>query len=227
MSTNALLDLFEGLQRDFGGLTVDEFTNAMVQGKGTNFEFWHAVNGTPLAKIYDRLRDHRTVVSTVTMPATLREKALQDLRYRLQETVNALRTGATILPRKRLREDVVNKITDAKVRQLCYEINATPDQNILSLAQLIGETLKWALWHKAKANGTGLKEDGALAALLNEAISRSYYAGKAATRFLGEFKTNFMKTGYDMVRHSESYIPDITVLNPQIDALEAILAESF
>jgi hypothetical protein len=32
---------------------------------------------------------------------------------------------------------------------------------------------------------------------------------------------------YDMVRHSESYIPEIAVLNPQIDALETILADSF
>lgn len=34
-----------------------------------------------------------------------------------------------------------------------------------------------------------------------------------------------MKTAFDMVRHDESYVPDLTILDPQIDALEHILRE--
>jgi hypothetical protein len=227
MSTHPLLELFEGLERDFGALTVDIFTEAMRRGQAARFEFWYAVRMTPLAQVYDECRDWRTVAADPGMPQALREKALQDLRYKLHEVVTALRAGALRLPRRRLREEIVNRVSDAKVRQLCVEINAAPDQSVLALAQLIGEALKWALWRKAKLHKTRLKEDGALGPLLDEAIAKGYYTSKVAVRFMTEFKTNFMKTGYDMVRHSESYIPDIAVLNPQIDAVETILAESF
>jgi hypothetical protein len=147
-------------------------------------------------------------------------QAFENLKCKLDETITARRSGAVSIPRKRLRPEVINKIADAKIKQLCIEINSTTDSNVLTLAQLIGETLKWTLWHKAKQNQTSLKEDGALASLINEAIQKSYYTSNAARRFLNDFKTNFMKTSYDMVRHSESYVPDVLTLNPQLEALD-------
>src|SRR5207247_594478 len=113
------------------------------------------------------------------------------------------------------------------IKQLCIELNNTPDTNVFSLAQIIGETLKWSLWFRAKQVGTSLTERTGLEALLDEAIKKPYFTSNVARRFLSEFKTNFMKQQYDMVRHSETYIPDILVLNPQIDALETILEECF
>jgi hypothetical protein len=64
--------------------------------------------------------------------------------------------------------------------------------------------------------------------LLDEAIARPYYSGNAVNRFLREFRNNFMKTSYDMVRHDATYIPNSSsAFGPAIDALEHILKETF
>ena len=63
---------------------------------------------------------------------------------------------------------------------------------------------------------------------MDEAINKPYYSGNAATRFLKDFKNNFQKTSYDMVRHDPGYIPNsVNAFGPAIDALEHILKETF
>jgi hypothetical protein len=227
MNVDPLAELFDGLAAHFGRMTLAEFCAAVNDGAHTRFEFWHAVADTQFATVYDRCKNYREVATDPRMPQALRQQRLEELQYALQDTAHRLRTGATHLPRKRLRAGVVTKVTDAKVQKICHEINDTPDQCVIALSQLIGEALKWALWHKAKANGTKLTEKDGLDTLLGETVNKSYYTGNVAVRFLKEFKSNFMKTAYDMIRHSETFVPDVAVLNPQLEALEAVLAETF
>lgn len=48
--------------------------------------------------------------------------------------------------KKRISDEVINAITDPKIKQICVELNNMPDENVFSLAQGIGEALKWTLW---------------------------------------------------------------------------------
>jgi hypothetical protein len=131
--------------------------------------------------------------------------------------------------KKRISDEVINAISDPKIKQFCAELNSTPDENVFSLTQGIGETLKWALWYQAQKVGTSIPaRNMGLERLLDEAIARPYYSGNAVNRFLKEFRNNFMKTSYDMVRHDSTYIPNgSSAFGPAIDALEHILKETF
>ena len=130
--------------------------------------------------------------------------------------------------KKKIAPEVINAITDPKIKQICLELNSTPVENVLSLAQCIGEALKWTLWYRAQQFGTSMTVSNMkLSRLLDDAINLSYYSGNAAIKFLKDFKYGFLKTGYDMVRHDPAYIPDFAVLNPAIDALEHVLKETF
>lgn len=130
-----------------------------------------------------------------------------------------------LFQKRMLDQKLIESIKKIKLKRICVEINTTPDQNVLSLSQSIGEALKWIIYQKAKQKHTKLKPNIGLEALLDEVISKSYFKSNASNRFLKDFKNNFMKTQYDMVRHDEDYVPDIKILNPQIDALEHILKE--
>ncbi len=130
--------------------------------------------------------------------------------------------------KKRIAPEVINAISDPKIKQICLELNNTPAENVLSLAQSLGEALKWTLWYRAQQVGTTMTVSNMrLSRLLEDAITHPYYSGNAAIKFLKDFKYGFLKTGYDMVRHDPAYIPDIVVLNPAIDALEHVLKETF
>lgn len=222
-----LLDLFESLMSDFGTLTLDQFTEAIQNGGKRRFKFSHAVIHTPLLKVSTELCNYQRTATDTTLPKSLRNDAFAQLKYKLEETIEALRIGSISTPRKKIPVKVVNRITDNKIKQFCIEINGIPDQHVLALSQLIGETLKWTVWYKAKQNNTQLQERTGLQPLLNEAIQQSYFTGNVAKRFLKEFRDNFMKASYDMIRHSDTYIPDITILNPQVDAIQVLLEECF
>lgn len=222
---DAYIDLFEMLRQTVEGLSLDDFAEADRQGKLMPFAFWNAVAGTPLALVWDQLNNWRSAAANTGMPVSLRNKSLTEIQYKIEEVLGQLRGGAVVIQRRRLGEALIAKLTNPKVRAICLEINTTPDGNVIALSQLLGEALKWSLWHKAKQNGTTLKEDGNLQPLLKEAIDKNYFSGNAPKRFLKDFRDNHMKTSFDMIRHSESYVPDLTVLNPQFDALEAILEE--
>ncbi len=130
--------------------------------------------------------------------------------------------------KKRIAPEVINAISDPKIKQICMELNDTPTQNVLSIAQSLGEALQWTLWFRAQQTGTSITvRNIRLSKLLDEAINHPYYKSNAAIRFLKDFRDSFLKTGYDMVRHDPAYIPDIVVLNPAIDALEHVLRETF
>ncbi|HEY7415490.1 MAG TPA: hypothetical protein VH593_09875 [Ktedonobacteraceae bacterium] len=131
--------------------------------------------------------------------------------------------------KKRISDKVMNAVTDAKIKQFCVELNNMPDENVFSLTQCIGEALKWTLWYQGQKIGTSIPARNiGLERLLDEAISRPYYSGNAAVRFLKEFKNNFLKTSYDMVRHDATYIPNgSSAFGPALDALEHILKETF
>lgn len=136
-------------------------------------------------------------------------------------------TTAFVL-KKQIALEVINAISDPKIKQICMELNDTPAQNVLAIAQSLGEALQWTLWYRAQQIGTSMTVNNMkLSRLLDDAINHSYYSSNAAAKFLKDFKNSFLKTGYDMVRHDPAYIPDIVVLNPAIDALEHVLKETF
>jgi hypothetical protein len=129
--------------------------------------------------------------------------------------------------KKRISDEVMNAITDPKIKQICAELNNTPDENVFSLAQGMGEALKWTLWYRAQQVGTSMiVSTMKMSRLLDDAIN-SYYSGNATVKFLKDFKYGFLKTGYDMVRHDPVYIPNRNALGPAIDVLEHILKETF
>lgn len=129
--------------------------------------------------------------------------------------------------KKQIAPEVIEAISDPKIKQICLELNNTPVENVLSLAQGLGEALKWTLWYRAQQVGTSMTvRSMGLSKLLDDAINRPYFSGNATMKFLRDFN-GFLKTGYDMVRHDPAYIPDFTVLNPAIDALEHVLKETF
>lgn len=129
--------------------------------------------------------------------------------------------------KKRISDEVMNAIIDPKIKQICVELNNTPDENVLSLAQGIGEALKWTLWYRARQVGTSMTVSTMkMSRLLDDAINL-YYSGNATVKFLKDFKYGFLKTGYDMVRHDPAYIPSSSAFGPAIDALEHILKETF
>lgn len=225
--TEDLIELFESIRNRYSHLSIEEFTHAINKDQRTYFNFLSVVQGTSLHSVWVEFTNYVSTIKNETLPSRLRDNTFQKLKSRIDEILLQLQTGAVEVPKRRISDTVINKITSAKLKQLCLEMNNTPDQNTLMLAQTIGEALKWALWHKAKQDGTSLKETGNLAPLLDEALSKPYFHTNVARRFLKDFKTNFMKTGYDMVRHSESYVPDIQFINPQIHALEVILEECF
>lgn len=137
-----------------------------------------------------------------------------------------LGTSASVV-KQRISQEVVNAISDSKIKQICTELNNTPDENVLSLAQGIGEALKWTLWYRAQQVGTSMTVSTMkMSRLLDDAIN-SYYSGNATVKFLKDFKYGFLKTGYDMVRHDSSYIPNSSAFGPAIDALEHIFKETF
>lgn len=220
-----LIYLFEAILSEVKDLDVDEFRQLSQDNKLGKFNFYNAVADTPYAIVWAPLSNARATINNEEMPIPLREKALQEIKYRLNEVIAQLKSGSSNVALRRIRPEIVNALSDAKLRQLCLELNNTPDSSVLSLSQLIGETLKWAVWQKAKQNETKLTEKTGLSGLLREANQKGYFSGNVAARFLKDFEANFMKTSFDMVRHSESYVPDISMLNPQIEALEAILAE--
>ncbi|HEU5375812.1 MAG TPA: hypothetical protein VFV38_10265 [Ktedonobacteraceae bacterium] len=143
--------------------------------------------------------------------------------------VNQFIDVPVVTVKPRISDEVVNAVADPKIKQICLELNNTPDKNVLSLAQSVGEALQWTLWYQAQKAGTSMTaKNMGLEKLLNEAINKPYYSGNAATRFLKDFKDNFMKTGYDMVRHDPAYIPNsVSAFGPAIDALEHVLKETF
>ncbi|MBI1743370.1 hypothetical protein HYR54_09960 [Candidatus Acetothermia bacterium] len=225
---NPYIDLFETLRQFVDSLPLDAFVEEVHQlGSAPQFEFWSAVVGTPLAATWDHLHHCKEVVLNETLPRSLREKAYSDIKYTIDETLSSLRGGAVALPRRRLDEAVINQIADEKVRKICVEINSTPDGNTISLSQLAGEALRWVLWYKAKQLGMKLREGDSLQKLLDEAIEKPFFTSNAANRFLKDFRDNILKTSFDMVRHSDSYIPTLEILNPQFEALEVILDECF
>jgi hypothetical protein len=133
----------------------------------------------------------------------------------------------TAAVKKRISDEVMNAIIDPKIKQICAELNNTPDENVFSLAQGIGEALKWTLWYRAQQVGTSMTiSTMKMSRLLDDAIN-SYYSGNATVKFLKDFKYGFLKTGYDMVRHDPVYIPNSGAVGPAIDALEHILKETF
>lgn len=167
-------------------------------------------------------------LATTELYTSLNNKELSQTHKRLfkgDDDSNLNSKKSRYSQKRIIDQSIIDNITNKKLKKICVEINTTPDENVLSLANSIGEGLKWAVWLKAKQKNTKLKVNTGLEALLNDAIANNYFKWNASTRFLQEFRNNFMKQAFDMVRHDDHYIPDIKILNPQIDALESILKE--
>ena len=219
--------LFEGIKQDFLTLPLDDFTNK-AQNESHKLDIWPAVTATPLESDWKSYWDAKNTAINIGFPLSLRENAYKRLKYIVDEIIAKIRSGSISVMKKRIAVEVINAISDPKIKQICMELNNTPDQNVLSLAQSLGEALQWTLWYRAQQFGTSMTVSTMkLSRLLDDAINHPYYSSNAAVKFLKDFKYGFLKTGYDMVRHDPAYIPDIVVLNPAIDALEHVLKETF
>lgn len=228
-----LLALFECIKQDFLSLSLDDFTQK-AQSESQKLEIWSAVSGSPLENDWKPFYDAKNSVINIGYPRALREAAYDRLKYNVEGVIAKIKSGSVSVPKKRIAEEIVNMITDPKIRQICLEINTTPDQNVLSLMQSLGEAVQWTLWYQgycAQKIGTKIKSVKSLTLndILDEATdkNRPFYIDNAANRFLNEFHKNFMKTYYDMVRHDSAYIPDIIVINPALVSLEHLLKVTF
>jgi hypothetical protein len=229
-----LLALFEYIKQDFLSLSLVDFT-IKANKDGSALDVGPAITSTALSSEWSPYWSARVAATRESFPLKSREEAYTKLKYLVDEIIAKLKSGSVSRPRKRIVEEVVNKISDPKIKQICLEINTTPDQNVLSLGESLGEAIKWTLWYRAQqipGAVQALGNDRELANLLDKAISKNlrYYpdpSERAAHRFVEEYKNNFYKAAYDMIRHDQSYIPDIVVLNPAIDALEHILKATF
>lgn len=225
-----LLALFEGIKQEFLTLPLDDFTNKR-QTESHKVEFWSAVSGTPLESDWKPFQNAMNTAANIGFPLPLREDAYKRLKYKVDEIIAKIKSGTVSIMKKRIADEVVNVISDLKIKKICMELNTTPDQNVLSLAQSLGEALQWTLWYRAQKVGTSITKahDVTLAKVLDEATSKikPFYTDNAVNRFLNDFKNNFLKSSYDMVRHDPAYIPDIVVLNPALDALEHLLRVTF
>ncbi|MFL5665598.1 MAG: hypothetical protein ACJ8BW_30290 [Ktedonobacteraceae bacterium] len=139
-------------------------------------------------------------------------------------------TSAFVM-KKRIAPEVINAISDPKIKQICIELNSTPEQNVISLMQGLGEALKWTLNYRAKqvpgASSIPRKKIGDLGPLLDDAINVPYYSDNASNRFLEVFKNYFLKAFYDAVRHDAAFIPDLVVINNAVAGLEYLLRVTF
>lgn len=203
-------------------------TRGITQGSGNSLDYktWHFVLSDSiidylgLKSIDDYLARREAIISSY--------QANQSAYSAIAAMNQHIDIPASIV-KLRISQEVVDVISDPKIKQICMELNNTPDENVLSLAQGVGEALQWTLWYRAQKVGTSIAvKNMGLEKLLDEAINKPYYSGNAATRFLKDFKSNFMKTGYDMVRHDPTYVPNgVSAFGPAIDALEHILKETF
>ncbi len=226
-----ILALFEYIQQDFLVLSLEDFTKKAINESAT-LDVYSAIGATPLISEWTPYWNARTSATREGYPLKMREDAYKKLKYIVDDIITRIKSGAVSIPKKRIVIEVVNAISDAKIKQICIELNNTPDQNVLSLAQSLGEALQWTLWYQAQKVGTSIKDvrNMKFSVLLDEAINLPYYSGNnanAADKFLKDFKYNFLKTGYDLVRHDPTYIPDIKILNPAIEALEHVLRATF
>jgi hypothetical protein len=229
-----LLALFEGIKQDFLTLALDDFTNKR-QTESHKINILPAISGTPLESDLKPFQDAVNTAANIGFPLSLREDAYKRLKYKVDEIIAKIKSGSASLPRRKIAEEVVNKISDPKIKQICLEINTTPDQNVLSLAESLGEAIKWTLWYRAQSIPGAVQALGKnreLSNLLDKATDKNqpYYSDpseKAAHRFLEVYKNSFYKTSYDMVRHDPTFIPTILVLNPAFEAFEYILKVTF
>src|SRR5207253_5294939 len=81
---------------------------------------------------------------------------------------------SAFVTKKRIAPEVINAISDPKIKQICLELNSTPDPSVLSLMQGLGEALKWTLNYRAKqvpgASPIPRHKIGDLGPLLDDAI---------------------------------------------------------
>ncbi len=143
-----LLALFEGIKQDFLTLALDDFTHKR-QTESNKINFWPAVSGTPLESDWKPFQDAMNTAANMGFPLPLREDAYKRLKYKVDEIIAKIKSGSVSIMKKRIDDEVVNLISDPKIKKICMELNNTPDQNVLSLAQSLGEALQWTLWYRA------------------------------------------------------------------------------
>lgn len=176
-------------------------------------------------EIFRKMQSAKDTILNTTMPNSLREIKLDELKSLISESITIISSGALTIERKKIDDSIITKISDAKIQRICIEINKTPDENVISLFSLIGECLKWTLWHKAKQKGSKLKEECTLKQILDEA--ESYYDDNAAKKFIAAFRDNLLKQYFDSIRHSDNFVPDSSMINNQIPLLEHLVKVSF
>src|SRR2546422_9316259 len=111
---------------------------------------WCAIFVTPLESDGNPFQHAINAAANIGFPLPLREDAYKRLKYKVDEIIAKIKSGSASLPRRKIAEEVVNKISDPKIKQICLEINTTPDQNVLSLTESLGEAIKWTLWYRAQ-----------------------------------------------------------------------------
>lgn len=221
-----LLELFEKLKEDFLGLSLEEFA-AKVELEGRRFDVWEAMNGTLINQDWTPMQDAKNAAARKDFPISLREEKFEDLKYVIGNIISKIKSGSTEFQKKRIREEIINSISDPKIKQICIEINAAPDSSVISLMENIGQCLKWILVFRAIEKKIEIRDQDEFKSILNKAISEHFYTDNAVKRFLNDFRDNFIKASFDMGRHSSSYIPDLVLINPALASLEHILKITF
>src|SRR2546425_8252524 len=115
-----LLELFEFVKQDFLALPLDEFTEK-VRGEN-NLYFYHAFAGTPLFNDWNTFENLKNTVINESFTPRLREDAYKRLKYIVDEIIAKIKSGSVSVPKKRIAEEVVNAISDPKIKQICVEL---------------------------------------------------------------------------------------------------------
>jgi len=148
----------------------------------------HKIRYGILESDWKPFQDAMNTAANIGFPLPLREDAYKRLKYKVDEIIAKIKSGSVSIMKKRIADEVVNLISDPKIKKICLELNNTPDQNVLSLAQSLGEALQWTLWYRAQKVGTSITRvrDVTLTKVLEEATSKSkpFYTDNAANRFL-------------------------------------------
>jgi len=187
---------------------------------GTEFE-------SALSKYAIELDVNNYRIKDTTLGEALRQAALDGVLDTLSNVVHFLKTDSHI-ERQRIDTAVMNKISADKIRKTCEEINRESNENQIAMVSLIGIAIQWTIFYKAKISGYE-KEDKEIRfeGLIDDVLKNKYYEDNQVNKFLHDYKTNFRKKSYDGIRHSQSYVPDMTQVNDDMRLLIFLLEKTF
>ena len=221
-------ELLVSILKSFDVDTPGEFKSA-YKSENSKLDFHSAVAGGPRSwtELWRKLYHAENSINNGSLPISVRQKHLDIFKYEINEQIKIIDTGETT-PKLFISEQVVNRIDDQKLKQVCIEINNTPTTNVISLKQLIGLSIDLLIKHKDSQNKAQLlKEADGFGESLKKVDNIFSSSDNATKRLLKDYNINYAKTGYDMIRHSTKYMPNSEIINGELDMLSHILKLCF